>query len=76
MLSTLRFGTQAATHFSQFSLIFGIKTNNTKCVSSDKMLINNNLDVHSICIKENVEVEVNSDAEETIFRYNFINTIA
>ena len=31
--------------------------------------------VHSICTKENVQVDVNSDSEVTIFRYNFINTI-
>ena len=31
--------------------------------------------VHSICTKENVQVEVISDTEVTIFRYNFVNNI-
>jgi signal transduction histidine kinase len=31
--------------------------------------------VHSICAKEDVQVEVSSDAEMTIFRYNFVNNI-
>ena len=31
--------------------------------------------VHSICKKENVRVDVNSDKEITIFSYNFFNTI-